>query len=61
MASLDDLSTAFVTYVEALRDAQPTKEDSDTLVAKDLPTVRGSVAGAANLDDANTMYAAYLT
>lgn len=53
-----DLTTLFVGYVQDLRDAG-TAMDVDTEVAKDLPTVRA--AASAYLDDANTMYASYLS
>jgi hypothetical protein len=53
-----DLTTLFVGYVQDLRDAG-TALDVDTEVAADLATVR--TAASAYLDDANTMYAAYLS
>lgn len=53
-----DLTTLFVDYMGDLRVANPTDDDVTTLVALDLPTVR---SGNANLDDANTMYAEYLS
>jgi hypothetical protein len=53
-----DLTTLFVAYVEALRDADLVGEDVDTLVALDLATVR---AATATEDDINTMYAEYLS
>ena len=56
-----DLTTEFKAYVASLKTANPTAQDVTTLVAKDLPTVRASVAGAAQLDDANTMYQAHIT
>lgn len=53
-----DLTTEFSIYLDDLRDANPTKTDTTTLVALDLPTVQN---GNANVDDANTMYLDYLT
>ncbi len=47
----DDLTTLFVLYVEALRDANPSKVDSTTLVVKGQPTIRLS-----DLTDLNTAY-----
>jgi hypothetical protein len=55
-----DLTTEWAAYIVTLKAANTTAKDVTTLVAKDLPTVRGSVPGAANLDDANTMYLTYL-
>jgi hypothetical protein len=57
-ATLGDLTTLFVHYVEDLRDANPLKVDSDTLIAKDRATV---VAGGNSPDDINTAYAFYLS
>jgi hypothetical protein len=56
---LDDLTFLFVHYVEDLRDAHPLAVDSNTLVRNDLATVRAATGG--ELDDANTMYARYLS
>jgi hypothetical protein len=53
-----DLTTLFVAYVEALRDADLVGEDVDTLVANDLATVR---AGTTIENDNNTMYCQYLS
>jgi hypothetical protein len=53
-----DLSTLFTGYVQDLRDAAVAPRDNDTLVAKHRTTVR---AASTNLDDANTMYAEYLS
>ena len=55
-----DLTTEWAAYIVALKAAAPTAQDVTTLVAKDLPTVRASVAGNPQIDDANTMYLAYL-
>lgn len=57
-AVLGDLTYLFVQYVEGLRDAHQAALDSTTLVANDLATVR---AGSTQLDDANTMFAIYLS
>jgi hypothetical protein len=55
-----DLTTLFVAYVQDLRDASALALlDNDTLVALDVPTVRAAQPN--ELDDANTMYAAYLS
>jgi hypothetical protein len=56
-----DLTTKWKAYIVTLKAAATTAKDVTTLVAKDVPNARGSVGGAANLDDANTMYNAYLT
>jgi hypothetical protein len=55
-----DLTTEFVLYLEALRDADvvSVNQDTTTKVAKDVPTMR---SGNVNLDDANTAYLDYLT
>lgn len=58
---MSDLTTEFKAYLTALKAAAPTARDVTTLVAKGLPTVRGGAAASAQLDDANTMYMAYLT
>lgn len=60
-----DLTTEFAAYLAALYDtnvgvAADSKTDLTTFVAKDLATVRASVAGNPQIDDANTMYLAYL-
>lgn len=57
---MPDLNSKWKTYIATLKAAAPTAQDVTTLVAKDLPTARASVGGAANLDDANTMYERYL-
>lgn len=58
-AEFGDLTYLFVHYVEDLRDANPTRVDSNTLIANDLDTV---VAGTFdNGDDLNTTYASYLS
>ena len=58
-AVFGDLTTLFANYTQnTLRDAQPTKTDTTTLVEKDRPTV---VAGTASKDDLNTAYAEYLS
>jgi len=54
-----DLTFLFVHYVEDLRDDNPLKVDSNTLVADDLDVVRAATSG--ELDDANTMYCKYLS
>ena len=54
-----DLTFLFVRYVEDLRDDNPLKVDSNTLVADDLDVVRAATGG--ELDDANTMYCKYLS
>lgn len=54
-----DLTTLFKAYITTLKNAAPTARDVTTLVAKDLPNVR--TGGAANVDDANTMYLDHLT
>ncbi len=56
-----DLTTEWAAYIVALKTANVTAKDVTTLVAKDLPTVRASVAGGPNRDDANTMFLTYLT
>jgi hypothetical protein len=53
-----DLTTLFVGYVDDLKDANPLKVDSTTLVVKDYPNV---IAGTADLDDINTRYAEHLS
>ena len=60
-----DLTTEFAAYLATLYDTNvgataDTTTDLTTLVAKDLATVRASVAGSPEVDDANTMYLAYL-
>lgn len=56
---MSDLTTEFVAYIVALKEAAPTARDVATLIANDVATVR---AGApTELDDANTMYTVYLT
>lgn len=52
-----DLTTEFIAYLEALRDANATKVDTNTLVVKDLPTV---IAGTTERADRNTQYLEYL-
>ena len=56
--AFDDLTTVFVPYLKALAAAHSGGDDAATQLAADLHTVRGS---STNLDDANTMYAEYLT
>jgi hypothetical protein len=58
---MPDLDSRWRDYIVTLKTAATTAKDVTTLVAKDVPNARGSVGGAANLDDANTMYNAYLT
>jgi hypothetical protein len=57
---MPDLNSEFRDYIVTLKAAATTAKDVTTLVAKDLPNARGSVGGAANLDDLNTLYKAYL-
>lgn len=52
-----DLTTVFSRYVEALHDTAIVASDSDTLVAKDVPTM---VAGTTERADRNTQYNEYL-
>lgn len=49
-----DLTTEFVAYIKALKDANPTAQDVQTLIAKDEATVRA--AHVEELDDYNTLY-----
>ena len=58
-AVLEDLTTVFVWYCEDLRDANPTDVDTNTLIRDDRPTV--IAAKGQYVDDANTMYQAYLS
>jgi hypothetical protein len=53
-----DLTTLYVHYYEALRDANPLRVDTTTLIANDKATV---VAGGFSPDDLNTAYARYLS
>jgi hypothetical protein len=48
---MDDLTTLIIAYLEALRDANPSKVDTTTLVVKDQPTIRVS-----DPTDLNTAY-----
>jgi hypothetical protein len=57
-ADFGDLTTLFVGYVGDLRDANPLRVDSTTLVAKDLATV---IAGTSERADRNTQYCEYLS
>jgi hypothetical protein len=54
--ALDDATTLFTTYIDALRDAG-TANDVDTEVALDLATVYDAVSQD---DDLNTAYWLYL-
>lgn len=58
-AIFGDLTTLFHYYTEALRDANPTKVDTNTLVRNDLATVIASKSSY--VDDYNTMYTAHLS
>lgn len=59
-AVLGDLTTLFVGYVQDLRDTSALAVlDSDTLVSLDRPNVAAAVPG--EVDDANTMYARFLS
>ena len=53
-----DLTTEFVAYIKALKDANVAALDVTTLIKKDEPTVRA--AHVEELDDNNTLYADYL-
>ena len=53
-----DLTTEFVAYIKALKDANVTAVDVTTLIKKDEPTVRA--AHTEELDDYNTLYLDYL-
>jgi len=53
---MPDLNSKWQVYLVALKTAAPAAKDVTTLVAKDLATQRATAGGAANLDDANTMY-----
>jgi len=53
-----DLTTEWKAYIIALKAASITALDVNTLIIKDLPTVRAS--DTTQLDDANTMYQKYL-
>jgi len=53
-----DLTTEFVAYLVALKAANPTALDVQTLVAKDEATVRA--AHPEELDDYNTLYLDHL-
>jgi hypothetical protein len=53
-----DLTTLFVHYYEDLRDDNPLKVDTTTLITKDLPNV---VAATTERADRNTQYAEHLS
>ena len=55
---LEDLNTAFVAYLETLRETVSAL-DMSTEIALHLATVRAAGSGA-SLDDLNTAYALYL-
>lgn len=56
---MPDLTTEFYAkYVDSLRDANPTKRDSTSLVADHVDDVRAAVP--TEIDDANTMYERYI-
>lgn len=53
-----DLTTLFCHYMEDIRDSNPTKRDTETLIAAEYPTVRSTMHST---DDANTAYAEFLS
>lgn len=53
-----DLTTLFSAYMESIRDSNPTRNDTDTLIVKAQPSVRGATNSP---DDLNTAYAEFLS
>lgn len=58
-AFFGDLTTLFSAYMQDIRDDHPTRNDTETLIAHDLPAIRA--AHPNDVDDANTLYAVHLS
>lgn len=54
-----DLTTLFCAYMADIRNNNPTRRDTETLIAHDLPAIRAAHPG--DVDDANTLYAVHLS
>ena len=57
-AVFEDLTTLFCAYVADIRETNPTRNDTDTLVVQSFPTVRNTTDSP---DDMNTALAEYLS
>jgi hypothetical protein len=53
-----DLTTLFAAYMQDLRDDNPTRTDTDTLIVQAQPAMR---AATASPDDLSTAYAEFLS